>query len=1244
MAVGQNMVKCQFCGTLYVDDQASQEEQYLTLVAYEQLRSCNFDEAIVAFNKVLSLYPYSFEGHFGKCLAKNKIVVYNNKRGERKHPRFFGDKIATITDDEGFVMAVKNAPAETAVTYNDIARRIEKIAKNSEGKTSDAEVVLCSFEFDKQEQDNVQTKTIERLNSEGISTYSTQTIEGREKEEDTFVALKNSQVFVLFANAKKGFESPEIKNLIDRYQYFISQKQKYAKSLLVVLVGEIKKEDLPDDLAKLKNIVKFEDEDSLFETIKKTLASSKKESAKIETIKVENVFPNKKEYVDVDTIETTDLGHYQVDNVETDSAGRIRWIFLALKNSDFDAAEQIIQEELKKDPNNSELLFAELMCKNKMRTAGEFFESVSNFQDKEKIDKILQYSTKEFAEMFVDNWERLLIKIDSEEYYDAFLLYLAKFNSSCRSAFVDAAENKAIESLNENLIEKVSKCFAKEDVDKFVDFYFKIAEHSDDPKYYQKVLEIDAGHEKSNLAMLLRNFKTNEDKLSYRDKEEIESAFKFLSEEARAQFVSAVIDLVMPVAFFDVDKAEEQLDFYLSYVTDTKLLVQNLKKVAEKFMEMGFFTKAEKYVSVAISKDKTDASLYWDLIKTKIRCQSDTEIITCVVDVTTMPEWDSILTLGNDEETEKYTAITSKAHLYKGEKQHIKEETPDLQTLKIVLRDFINRNNKILLEATNEQEIAGIRGVNYYRLQLVPFEKYYAELDACENYQAYKNLLGKINERLNLLDLTLDASISVVGIANKNSKGRPISHPKKERVKKDRAEKPKDHKKFWKRFCFVFLEMVPVLLSLLFLSFIVVDAKLVYMYLPQVFVFGIVIYSVGVAIVNLIYYSLRRKRLSVVWKVFIMILMIASFVNLILFAVDYAILDKEIQINNQHELVVLTRNANYSKLSLNADISLDKKWKAVNFYGNFDGNSHTISNVAFASKKGSFAFFNENGGTIKNLIVSLKNASYSKVTAFGGVCIKNKGNIESCKVEGSVMLNAKGAKIGGVASKITGGQIKNNLVDLELIVNITEKTAYVGGVVGEMTDNATILHNTIRNSIVVNGVNAEARVGGVIGSLGMLDSGRFRIEQNAVQSVSIEANGTIKNIWAGGLVGKGYSASKDNYTTGTIQVNATISERGYAGGLYGEYLSSMRTNVIKTSYSSMEITGGTSVDIGGLVGGKTGSIEKCYTTTDYALFNGTLPTTTQTMAENRITGYKTEYDFDPSVWDVDSVLVPPELK
>ena len=1243
VAVGQNMVKCQFCGTLYVDEQASQEEQYLTVVAYEQLRSYNFDEAVVAFNKVLSLYPYSFEGHFGRCLARNKIIVYNNKKGERKHPRFFGEKITAINDDEDFVFAVQNAPAETAVTYNDLAKRIEKIAKNAEGKNVQADVFLCALNFDKQGVHNVQEAVVDSLIKDGISTYSTQTLEGKEREEETFSALKNSQVFVLFANDKKGFENPEIKNLFDRYQYFISQKQKYTKSFIVVLMDGAKKEDLPSDISGLKNIVKFSDENSLCEAIKKTFASSKKETAKIETIKVEKVSPNKKEYIDVDTIETTDLGHYQVDNIDTDTAGRIRWIFLALKNSDFDAANQIIQEELKKDPNSSDLLFAELMCQNKMRTAGEFFESVSNFQDKEKIEKILQYATKEFAEMFVDNWEKLLIKIDSEEYYDAFLIYLAKYNSPCRNDFVTAAENKALETLDENLIEKVSKCFAKDDVDRFVDFYFKLAQHSDNPSYYEKVLEIDAGHEKSNLALLLRNFKTNDDKLSYRNKEEIENAFKFLSEENRAQFVSAVVDFVMPIAFLNIDKAEEQLDFYLSYITDTKLLVQNLKKVASKFAEMGFFTKAEKYISVAISKDKNDASLYWELIKTKIRCQNDTEIITCVVDVTTMPEWNSILTLGNDEETEKYTAITSKAHLYKGEKQRIKEETLDLQTLKIVLRDFVNRNNKILLEATNEQQFEGIKGVNYYRLQLVPFEKYYDALDNCDNYQEYKNLVEKINERLNLLGLNLSSSISVTSVADKHGKTLTLPH-KEEKTKTSIIQEINNHKKFWKRFCFAFFEMVPVLLSLLFLTIIIADAKLVYMYFPQAFVFSVVIYSVAVALVNLIYYALRRKKLSLGWKVSIMILMVAAFVNLVLFAIDYALLDKEIQVNNQQEFAVLTKNANYSRLSLNADIALSRKWKARNFYGELNGNSHTISNVEFTGRNGKFALFAENGGIIKNLKISLKNKTYSNVTNFGALCLKNSGEILNCRVDGSVMITAQNARIGGIAAKVSGGKVRNNDVDLELIVNVSNKTAYIGGITGEVSSNAEIVHNTIGNSIVVNGVNAEAYIGGAVGYVGQLDRGRFKLEKTAVESVSITANGTLSNVWAGGLVGKGYSASKNNYTTGNLSINASVTEHGYAGGLYGEYLSSERPNVVETSYSSMTITGTTNVSVGGLVGGKTGSIDRCYTTTDYVLHNGIVTGASLTKVDNRITGYDTSYNFNENIWQIDAVDIPPTLK
>jgi hypothetical protein len=135
-------------------------------------------------------------------------------------------------------------------------------------------------------------------------------------------------------------------------------------------------------------------------------------------------------------------------------ANKIKWIYLSLKNGDFVTAKEFIEQEVKKDQYNAELLFAQLLCEYKIKTQEEFFSSVSNLRDKEKIDNILRYANKEFAEEFVDNWEALLMQLDNEEYYNAFLLYLAQYNSPKRDEFVTMAENKAVETMNDELIEK----------------------------------------------------------------------------------------------------------------------------------------------------------------------------------------------------------------------------------------------------------------------------------------------------------------------------------------------------------------------------------------------------------------------------------------------------------------------------------------------------------------------------------------------------------------------------------------------------------------------------------------------------------------------------------------------------------------------------------------------------------------------------------------------------------------------
>ena len=68
--IGQNMVKCLFCGTIYVDEYANKEEEILIVQAYEKIRDFKFQEAVSDFDKILTLYPKSHEAYYGRLQAK----------------------------------------------------------------------------------------------------------------------------------------------------------------------------------------------------------------------------------------------------------------------------------------------------------------------------------------------------------------------------------------------------------------------------------------------------------------------------------------------------------------------------------------------------------------------------------------------------------------------------------------------------------------------------------------------------------------------------------------------------------------------------------------------------------------------------------------------------------------------------------------------------------------------------------------------------------------------------------------------------------------------------------------------------------------------------------------------------------------------------------------------------------------------------------------------------------------------
>ena len=1187
--VGQNMVKCMFCGTLFVDDERSKEEEVLVVQANQLLRQFKFSEAIKQFNKILSTFPMSYESYFGRMLARNKIVLYSNKRGSSQNPRFFGE-VKSVSQDEDFLSALENAPDEVQKTYKDFSRKVDKIANNFKALTETSDVFVLPAKKDGENQ-----KFKDMISSLEKQYYKTFVFEGQ-KEEHVAKALQTAKVFLFVINSNKNFLNGDIKNIYDRYLYFISERKK-AKQSYILILDKIDEKDLPPEIVINKSIFDMSSisflEDILHKTEKESVESVKK-TAKIETVEIKNEAPNKVEYVDVETIEPTELGNYEVENLKLSETNKIKWIFLTLKHGDFVTAREMTKQELENDPNNAELLFAQLMINKNVKTEEEFFQNISNFDNKEIIDKILTYASKDFAENFVNKWEELLINLDNEDYFNTYLLYLAKYSSEKRSDFVTSAEKKAIETMNEELIEKVAKCFEKNDIDRFVNFYFALAQKSDNQDYYNKVLSIDEGHEQSNLILLLQKYKTAEDKLSYRNREEVENVLKFLSVESQNRFIGAIINMVMPIAFFDVKKACEQLDFYLSYVQEPTKLADFCADIGQEFLNMEFFEQAEKYFSIAVSKFNK-AEYYWELIKAKSHCKTEQELVLTNVKITAFAEWETLLSLSEDDKKEHYAEVVSKINLYKGNRKSIKNDLLDKVDIVQKIEEFLSRNQKILLEAEKE---GFANGINYFKIQFQPFNKYLNEIKNVQSFEEYSSLVSRLDERLEAMDLTLDMSVNLTQIQYRETqmKSADVS---KSKVETKRRKKIKEIKRdvFLKRFCYIFLEICPLLFIAGLFVFLIANPKETYLYFNQTFFVVSLLISVGLLFLNLIFYTYAKKDSFKSKKIIYLLPIILGVLNFMLFCVGFYYMPKQIEITNAKELQTLIQNAPHTEFVLNNDIDMSEiEWRATNFSGKLDGKGFALENITF--KNG--GLFANNNGEILNLTLTLSEKTYQS-NKFGAIALKNTGKISECKVYAKITINCDlDCVVGGIVAENSTGEILDCYAKIELLINSQCEYLNVGGIVGNLN----------RSSEAV-----------------------FTQNQSDVNFV---LSGSAQNANVGGLVGVGQQASENNFSTGNI--TSDLTGEVFVGGLYGRYKNTQLSEAIKTSYSTVDIQG--TAQKGSLIGELGGVVENCFSIIEGEFYAKKI--FDQAIAKNCKNSYSSDLNFDENIWDLSQTL--PTLK
>jgi hypothetical protein len=291
-------------------------------------------------------------------------------------------------------------------------------------------------------------------------------------------------------------------------------------------------------------------------------------------------------------------------------------------------------------------------------------------------------------------------------------------------------------------------------------------------------------------------------------------------------------------------------------------------------------------------------------------------------------------------------------------------------------------------------------------------------------------------------------------------------------------------------------------------------------------------------------------------------------------------LNNPYQIKNVGQLQKIHKfdsSTTYFKLMKNIDLSDTYRVPTAqmplpHFWGHFDGNGKTISNLSGYTPLtygGGFGLFEANSGTIKNLHVT-GYIGVTNETSTGMIAGINHGFIKNCTSQSNQSNNSNG------------------------MIFVTQSTnSYVGGITGYNT-------GTVQDCINYSNVQGMNHAGGVVGyntSYGTVlrsyNTGNIQSRRNTGGVVGYNSYGTVSHSYntgevssnyenCGGIVGQNlYGAVANSYNTGKV----------YGGINTGGIVGLDSSGTVANSYNTGIVYG--SNNTGGIVGSSSNVVNNC---------------------------------------------------
>jgi hypothetical protein len=301
---------------------------------------------------------------------------------------------------------------------------------------------------------------------------------------------------------------------------------------------------------------------------------------------------------------------------------------------------------------------------------------------------------------------------------------------------------------------------------------------------------------------------------------------------------------------------------------------------------------------------------------------------------------------------------------------------------------------------------------------------------------------------------------------------------------------------------------------------------------------------------------------------------------------------------------------------LERDIVLTQPWTPIGndtvpFKAVFDGQGHsiTINDFSAAALNGMYlGFFGKtyNGAAIENLTIAYNNltasSTYTGSQWLGGLAASATGTlISGVHVKGTIQYTASnsldiGGLVGGAggnSGSSTDTQIYNSSFT-GILRGTGVMTVSAGGILGALT--GTLEDAKIETSYAAGIIHAASSASGAYAG-GIAGDGACYIE-NCYSAAEVTASAS-SSAYAGGFIGQlpVFGSIRKCYALGTVSADGSTI---YAGGIAGR-----SGSAIENCAALADIDGGTSADVGHVIGWYGGSPATNYAASDKAIARGT---------------------------------------